>query len=56
MSYTNHDVAVLLAEARKQERELCAKIAEEIADINGDGELYIARKIADKIRSSASVA
>lgn len=37
------------------ERERCAKIAERIATehSNGDGELYIARKIADEIRRPA---
>ena len=35
-----------------KERERCAKIAEEVATAaDGDGELYIARRIADRIRS-----
>lgn len=37
----------------KMERERCAKIAEEVAAEMGDGEgeIYIARKIADRIRA-----
>lgn len=39
---------------REAERERCAKIAEEIGEQagNGEGELYIARKIADAIRAA----
>jgi hypothetical protein len=46
--YTGGD----LAREREQERERCAKIAEAIARDHdlGDGEIYIARKIADAIR------
>ena len=42
-----------LAEERKITIEQCAKIAEEIArdTHDGEGEIYIARKIADQIRA-----
>lgn len=47
-TYTGGD----MARAIRSERERCAKIAESVADetSDGDGELYIARKIADAIR------
>lgn len=42
--------------ARKTTIEHCAQIAEEVAAETGDGEgeIYIARKIADRIRALAS--
>lgn len=47
--FVNNSMAPLL-----EERERCAKIAEQIASESGDGEgeIYIARKIADAIRGS----
>jgi hypothetical protein len=46
-----------LAAERRQTVEQCAKIAEAIAAETGDGEgeIYIARKIADRIRSLNAV-
>jgi len=42
-----------IVEAAMIERERCAKIAERIAQetSDGEGEIYIARKIADAIRA-----
>lgn len=42
-----------LAAERRLTVEQCAKIAEEVAGETGDGEgeIYIARKIADRIRA-----
>lgn len=42
-----------LAAERRATVEQCAKIADEVAAETGDGEgeIYIARKIADKIRA-----
>lgn len=45
------DPADLLA-AVKRERERCAKIADNVAEESTAGELYIARKIADAIRTT----
>ncbi len=46
-----------LAAERRTTVEQCAKIAEAVAAETGDGEgeLYIARKIADRIRALAAV-
>lgn len=43
-----------VARAVKAERERCAKIAEDAAGetADGEGELYIARRIADRIRNA----
>lgn len=45
-----------IAAARRDEREKCAKLAEEIGQglADGEGEIYIARKIADSIRALSS--
>lgn len=46
------DISIVVREARRQERERCARLAERIAQSSGDGEgeVYIAKKIARRIR------
>lgn len=48
------NTAELIIMAQQEERERCAKLAERIGSEmgGGDGEFYIARKIADAIRAS----
>lgn len=56
MHWTNGEHAAELRRSIQAERERCAKIAEEVASqtSDGDGEIYIARKIADAIRAQKS--
>lgn len=50
--YSGKDLAEERQSTRKMVIEHCARIAEEVAAETGDGEgeIYIARKIADRIR------
>ena len=52
--YTSEERRADIAWAVATERERCAKIAENIAaeTPDGEGEIYIARKIADLIRGA----
>jgi len=52
MPWTNGDHAKDVKIQRTHERERCAKVADEIGSQvgEGEGEFYIARKIADAIR------
>lgn len=52
-NYTGKDLASERQMTRKTTIEHCARIAEEVAAETGDGEgeIFIARKIADRIRA-----
>ncbi len=54
---TSKEIAEALLKAIRQERERCAVIADECAGIiaDGDGEIYIAKKIAALIRQDSKI-
>lgn len=53
--YKSPAIAAAVRRARKLECERCAKLAEQIAlEVDAEGEIWIARKIADAIRKQKS--
>lgn len=54
MHWTNGEHAKEMKRARQEERERCAKIADQVAtEIDSGGEIYIANRIAALIRAQS---